>query len=482
MKVKIHELSSRLPITDNNQASIGNLSGLLCIVLSTSFGLLRSANIEQSEHVFERYDNFSADDLRYCAGQMHRTFRLTFVMFGNALQRIASGTSGVLVGLYLANIASHGSPVGAALVGTLGAISFGAELVGAVPMGIVSDAVAPRVLMTIGSLLGALATQLFGMSGFVSIFFLSRSLEGLGASAVTPPLLAHLTDVTEHNAGLRAKLMSYFEVSLLAGLALGGVLGGQLWRSFGTGAFAATASLYVVSAGLLYAGAVGSRGYGSSQAISGLFRALRHSSLQRLAPVWLCVNTIVGLWLGPTLIFLLTHESNGSQFLDGIFVNHPERVGWVLLSYSLVFGTGVTLWSFVLPHIPLPNALRITLTAMLVVCAEFLLLNHTHSAKAHWIIGVVIAISIMVESGFTPAALALLAGAIGAQAGRGAAMGIYSVLLSVGAILGSLVAAALGARFAVDGLIYGTLAMAIAALLFVHRLEPAGELGKAENA
>jgi len=34
------------------------------------------------------------------------------------------------------------------------------------------------------------------------------------------------------------------------------------------------------------------------------------------------------------------------------------------------------------------------------------------------------ALCIMIESGFTPAALSLLAGAIGAQAGRGAAMGI----------------------------------------------------------
>src|SRR6266851_9555040 len=359
----------------------------------------------------------------------HKTLRLTLVIFGNALQRIAAGTSGVLVGLYLADLANHGSPICAGLVDTLGAVSFGAEFLGAVPMGIASDAIAPRALMTVGSLLGALATQLFGMSGSVAIFFASRSLEGFGASAVAPPLLAHLTDITEQNAGLRAKAMSYFEISLLAGLALGGVIGGQLWRLLGTRAFAATAGVYVISAVLLYAGAVGSRSHGPSEAIAGFFRALRQPALQRLAPVWLCVNTIVGLWLGPTFIFLLTHNSRSGQFLDGIFTNHPERVGWVLLGYSLIFGMGVTAWSFVLPHMRLQRALRITLLAMLIVCADFFLLNHTGSEKARWIIGSLTAISIMVESGFTPAALALLAGAIGAQAGRGAAMGIYSVLL-----------------------------------------------------
>jgi Major Facilitator Superfamily len=405
-----------------------------------------------------------------------RTVRLSLVLLGNSLQRIAVGGSGVLVGLYLANLANRGSAIGAGLVGVLGAVSFGTELIAAMPMGIAADAVTPRGLMTFGSLLGAGATQLFGMTGFVSIFFFSRGLEGIGAAAVAPPLLAHLTDVTDDNAALRSKVMSYFELSLLAGLALGGLLTAQLWRWLGTRAFGAVAIVYVVSAALLYAGAVGSRSHGGKQAITGFLRALRHRSLQRLAPVWLSVNTIVGLWLGPTLIFLLTHRSETHQFLDGIFVDHPERVGWVLLGYSIIFGIGVTAWSFILPHISLQRALHVTLLAMLVVCGEFLLFNHVGSEIARWIVGVATALTIMIESGFTPAALALLAGAIGAQAGRGAAMGIYSVLLSVGAIVGSLIAAVLGRRFAVDGLIYGTLGMAIVALLFVQRLDATTEI------
>jgi len=410
------------------------------------------------------------------------TVNLALMLIGNSLQRIAAGASGVLVGLYLAQLANQGSAIGAGLVGVLGAVSFSAELIAATPMGIASDAVRPRGLMAGGSLLGAGATQLFGMTGLVSIFFISRGLEGVGAAAVAPPLLAHLTDVTDHKPSLRAKAMSYFELSLLVGLALGGLLGGQLWGKLGARAFRAVAVVYLLSAALLYAGAVGSRSHGRARAIAGFLRALHHPSLQRLAPVWLCVNTIVGLWLGPTLIFLLTHKSQSTQFLDGVFFEHPDRVGWVLLGYSIVFGLGVTGWSFVLPHISLPRALHVTLFAMLVVCGQLLLFNHLGSDLARWIVGVLTALSIMVESGFTPAALALLAGAIGAQSGRGAAMGIYSVLLSVGAIVGSLIAAVLGRRFAVDGLIYGTLAMAVIALLFVQRLDAGTEIPIAERA
>lgn len=270
--------------------------------------------------------------------------------------------------------------------------------------------------------------------------------------------------------------MSYFELSLLAGLALGGLMGAQLWRIFHITAFATVAFAYFISAGLLYFGVAGSKGRGSQEAMAGFWRAVHQPSLRRLAPVWLCVNAVVGLWLGPTLTFLLTEKVQGTQFLAGIFADQPERVGWLLLGYSLVFGAGVSAWSVILPRMSILRALRINLAAMFAVCVGLLLLNHSggHSQAVRWVIGIASALCVMVESGFTPAALSLLAGAVGAQAGRGAAMGIYSVLLSIGAIAGSLIAAALGNRLAVDGLIYGTLAMAVIAMALLGRLQAVG--------
>src|SRR5260370_6366127 len=303
--------------------------------------------------------------------------RLLLVIVGNGLMRISSGASVVVVGIYLANLANRGSHVNAAVVGTLGAASFGAELIGALPMGLASDALAPRALMTGGAVLGALATQLFGLTSRPGIFFLSRSVEGLGAAATTPSLLAHLTDVTDRNHALRARVMSYFELSLLAGLALGGLAGAQLWRFLDARAFSAVALLYILSAGLLFFGGAGSRSHGSKEAISGFYRALREPSLRRLAPVWLCVNTIVGLWLGPTFIFLLTRPSQTHQFLAGPLADHPDRVGWVLLGYAIVFGTGESPWVVVPPRISEPRALRIALVAMVAVCIGSLLLNHS---------------------------------------------------------------------------------------------------------
>ena len=401
--------------------------------------------------------------------------RLPIALLGNAFMRIAGGASGVLVGLYLADLANRGRQVDAALVGTLGAVSFGAELLSALPMGMLSDAIAPRALMTGGALLGAVATQMFGMTGWVSIFFVSRTIEGFAASAGVPPLLAHITDVTDGDSALRARAMSYFELSLLAGLALGGLIGAQLWHVFHTSAFATLASVYLMCAGLLYYGAAGSKSHPGREALEGFWRALRQPSLRHLAPAWLCVNAIIGLWLGPTVTFLLTQKVRSGQFLAGIFADQLERVGWLYFGFCLVFGAGVSAWSIVLPRMPILRALRIALVAMCGVCLGLLLLNYAgdRSYGIRWAIGIATAICVMVESGFTPAALSLLAGAVGAHTGRGAAMGIYSALLSIGAIGGSLLAAVLGSRFSMDGLIYGTLAMAVVAMALLGRLHQA---------
>lgn len=110
--------------------------------------------------------------------------------------------------------------------------------------------------------------------------------------------------------------------------------------------------------------------------------------------------------------------------------------------------------------------------AMLAVSASLLVLNHMtdQPLSLRWTLTAIVAVLIMVESGFTPAALSLLAAAVGPGVGRGSAMGIYSFLLGVGALIGSLLAAVAGRSLAIDGLIYATIALAALAIVLLSRL------------
>src|SRR5260370_20264262 len=97
---------------------------------------------------------------------------LSWVISAHALLRIASGTSAILIGLYLASLNNHGAHLSAGLVGTLSAVSFAAELFASIPMGVASDTMEPRWLMTGDAIVGAIAAFLFAVSGSTSIFFL----------------------------------------------------------------------------------------------------------------------------------------------------------------------------------------------------------------------------------------------------------------------------------------------------------------------
>lgn len=389
--------------------------------------------------------------------------KLSVVLVGNALMRVAGSAGSFLVGVYIADLVRQGRTFDALLVGTLSAISFGAELIGALPMGALSDAKTPRVLMVGGALLGAAATQLFNLgNGAIAVFFLSRAIEGLAVAATTPSVLAYLTNATDGDEKLRGKAMSYFELSLLGGIAFGGLVAGGLWKALQGGAFSAVAGLYVLTALLFAVSGGGGKPTSAENVLAGLKSAVTDPFLRRLAPAWLCINAMVGLWLGSTLPFLLTLKERKGQYITGLFADNPDRVGVVFLVYAIVFAVGVTSWSFIIHRFPRTLVMRVTLIALFGACAGLYTLNHSQTFSYGARIGVIVAtaLAVMVESGFTPAALALLADAVGGQTGRGATMGIYSVLLSVAALTGSLLAGIAGKQLAIDGLIYVTVGLA----------------------
>jgi MFS family permease len=411
---------------------------------------------------------------------------LAATLSANGLLRIAGSASGTLVGLYLVSMQTmRRGNTGAGMAGRLGAVAFAAELLFSIPLGMLADAWKPQWVMVAGALLGAVAVQLFGLTQSSGIFYLSRLLEGISVAAITPPLLAWLAERTEGDLRARARGMSFFELSLFAGFALGGVAATQLWSHFHGSAFSLVAVGYLLAAVLLAIFAGEARIAPRRTALHGLRLALQDEQVRRLAPVWLCVNAVSGLWLGPTLAFLMTAPSapNRAQLFDGLYAGDSRRFGWVLLAYALLFAAGVTGWSVALPRVGIHRAMLVSLATMLPVCLGFYLVNHAAGASSgyRWSIGIATALLILVETGFTPAALSWLAGSLHGGLGKGSAMGIYSVLLSVGAIVGSLMAGWLGRLLRFDGLLLGTVLLACAGLLQMTRIPRDATVGEGDR-
>ena len=407
-------------------------------------------------------------------------------ILGHALLRAAAGAGSVLVGLALASTLPaaqlHGSL--AALSGWFGAVAYAAELAASLPLGVAADVLAPAGLMLGGALLSALALVLLTLTAALPLWFVSRILAGAGVAAVTPPLLAVLARLPDSEAR-RARLMSLFELSMLAGLAVGPVLAAQLWAQAGDAAFRWCALLCLPAALLLYRGTAhartghegeprGAQALGSA-ARNALRSALRDASLRRLAPAWLCFNCIIGLWLAPTVAYLLSAaDVHHRQYLDGLFANRPAALGWLFLGYALVFAAGLAGWALVLGRLGAARVLRLSLLAMLAVSAVLFALNHCQACGPAPRAGLLVlaALLVMLESGFTPAALSALAASLRAERAAGAAMGIYSVLFGVGGVLGSLLAGALGRARGMDGLLFGTAALAVLSWASLPRLRP----------
>jgi MFS family permease len=415
------------------------------------------------------------DDITQRAATTHKTRstgRLTVVLLANWLLRIASSGGGALAGFYLAALARAGQPIDPALVGALSVVSNIAELLGAVPLGMLADRYGPRRILIISTLVGAAATQLFGISGVIAIFFVSRSLESVASVAGGPALLTHLTDATQNDAALRGRVMGLYELSLLGGVALGSFVGGAAWVRFETLGFALLATAYALAA-LLFAW--GTRGVRpavppSDHPLSGLRHALTDPLLRRLAPAWLAVNAIIGLWL-THIGFQLSGPRVAGQALVGSL--RPDAVGTILLGYAVALGVGIVAWSYALAVVGRLRALRWSLAALLVFCAALYTLNLPlgWSDDATRGLAILAALAIALGSGFTPAALAYLSDVIAGGEGRGAALGIYTALFSIGGALGAGLGGVLAQWFALNGLIAGTAGLIVIAFLSLRIVE-----------
>ncbi len=402
---------------------------------------------------------------------------------GNMFLRLGNSATGVLMGLVLASIGRTQGGVPATAVGLLAASFYVAELLGAPVFGTLSDRYGRRRFLIAGPICGAVAIQLIGwpslLVGLPLMLIpmaLGRVVEGLSTATTAPSTLSFLSARTAVSASLRGRVMSWYEMATVVGIGLGFVAAGVLWDRLGHGAFLAVTVIYALALAAFALVSEDRRNdapEGGAHATS--FReVLKKRRLLRFVPAWLCVNTIVGVWFTHSA-FQLTGAHRPGQFLTGEFTG--SSLGASFAMFSAAFVVGVFLWGMAIGRREKTTLMLITMAGIYVICLALFAINHMgdQGGSALTALTVLFLLGVVVASGFTPAALAYLADISEEMAEhRGTVMGLYSVMLGLGQLLGG----ALGGPFAqvggVNGLILLTALLgagALATLVLLHRTE-----------
>jgi MFS family permease len=388
-------------------------------------------------------------------GQRHDVRSVSFALGGTFVLRCASYAAGLIIPVSLGLRSRTDSDVTAIYASLIGVAFYSAELLGAPIFGALSDRFGRKPFMLLGPVFGGVAIQLLGITAIVPIFILVRVLEGLSTASSAPATLGYISAQTAGSPRFRARVMGFYEAATVVGLAGGAAVGGRLYEHYGYWAFSLIALIYLLS--LLLFLAVKRHGPLAPRAphdVPALVRRLVNRRIMRFAPAWLAANAVLGAWLntGP---YLAASAPDPGQFL--MQQRGPGEIGTAFMVFGIVFTVGAVAWGFAMPTLGRQVTLLIGVFGLGFTSVVLWMLNGLGPDPVHRLIppllGLVM-LGVFLESGFTPAALTYLAEIAEEQAeDRGSVMGVYSVLLSAGQLVGAGAAGPFAAMAGFNGLI-----------------------------
>lgn len=412
---------------------------------------------------------------------------LASCLVGSFVLRSAAAAMGVMIQFYFEYIDKNVYPVSNTEGGLIIAAFFAAELIAAPIFGAWSDRYGRKLFIILGPLFGVVAVQMTAMTTVIWILIITRLLEGLSTAANAPATLGYISAATAGNPSLRGRVVGFFEVATVGGMAAGLWMGGRIWDVWGSPArfgfihltspaFAVDGIVYLVSLAIFAWGLreahvdVATR----QAATSGLTTMRRmwqryiilltSPRVLRFVPAWLAVNAVLGVWLNHVGRQLTRSRDFADQLLTGGL--SASDAGLVFAVFAVVFAGGILGWGLVLGRIRKTTVMQLGTAGLLVAAASLYAMNHQGSMSAGAVLplAALFSVGLIVLSGFTPAALAYLADITEHYAGdRGAIMGLYSVFLGLGQFAG----AALGGPFAdwrgMDGVVVLSALLALVA-------------------
>ncbi len=401
---------------------------------------------------------------------------LASVIVGSLLLRAAAGAMGENIQFYfnaihaaafdpnhpLRAIAGAGNvyPISYALGGMIIGSFFIAELLGALVLGAWSDRFGRKWFIILGPVFGAVAVLITSVTTLIWLLVFTRLLEGLSTASNAPATLGYIAESTSDSPKLRTRIAGLFEIGTIGGIAIGFSLGGWLWRTFGTAAivigipftspaFAVNALVYLGSLIVLWIGfhrvkeihrSSETQPISPGETIKRYWTILRSPRVAGFAPAWIAINAVLGIWINLSARILTDKSGFSHQILVGHFDSFTA--GNVIALYAAFFILGILAWSIFFPSLKKTTTMLIGASGLIASCLLIFGINHQPSLSVPWVmpLSIFLVISIMVQSGFTPAALAYLADITETHdTDRGAIMGLYSVFLGLGQFLGAFV-------------------------------------------
>jgi MFS family permease len=400
------------------------------------------------------------------------------LLIGTFILRANTGAGSIILGRLLAQLSlEQGHPISNIHVGLIAVTYFIVELSLAPIMGALSDRTGRRFFLTIGPLIGFahVALIIFTPAQNPLPYLLCiQMLAGVATAMQVPAVLGYLADYTAESRILRMRIMSFYELATSGGLAFGVVLGGFAWDHFGRYAYGLLAVGYLIVAVCMFLIPRVKQVIVHSKlkaTIRRYWQVLRTPRLFIFIPAWISISALIGIWLSTQLTYVLsstTHKPN--QSLMGIFSAHGGggRLSLVLGAYVLFFGLCLLFWAFFLNRAPRLLLMLSSITGVYLACIALAGINHFGTGNPGlmvlWI--VMLMVGIFAESSFAPAALAYLADiSEGVAKDRGLLMGLYSVFLGLGQLLGGGLGGIFAQIWGFNGLIYLTALLAFVALI-----------------
>jgi MFS family permease len=426
---------------------------------------------------------------------MERSLR--FVLLGTFTLRFSTGLTGAMLGLYLADLPSHGGlEVDARVVGIYAAIFYLTELVLSPIFGILSDRLGHHRVMLYGPVFGGIAVVMTGLTTSLPILGATRLLEGASTAASVPSILGFIALATAGNEVLRGKASARFEGATLAGLGVGFIVAPKLFEAIGPTAFFLNAVIYGISFLIYWRGVKDPAGEVEAVAsphvgINRYLALIRSSHVLVLAPTWIAVNASIGLWFSQSLFQFSKANPNfpDQRLMAGYDAN---QITIAAIAIAVVFGAGLLYWGNRFKSMRRTTIIGYGIVGGGILVGAGLVINHSAGLPLALPVAalLVAGAGLFVLAGATPAALGLLADISERfPADRGAIMGLYSVFLAIGQIVGSLIGGFAAEWRGIDGMLLATAVLLAIALIPLsrlrnqeHEIDAAAPAGKTETA